>query len=100
MYASIRRTTARAGSTGEATRRIEESFVALLSRVPGLLAYYVVDTGDNNLVTVSIFEDQAGAEESRRLAVGWVKDSLASILSSPVEVVSGEVVVHKVPETS
>lgn len=42
---------------------------------PGFVAYFGVDHGDGDVATVSIFEDEAGAEESNRRAAGWVKDN-------------------------
>jgi hypothetical protein len=59
------------------------------------LAYYVIDTGEGELATVSIFETKTGEKESNRVAAGWVKETLSGGLLGPVEITSGEVVAHK-----
>ena len=95
MYASIRRGKANPGATAEIAQRVKDSFVPIISQVPGFVAYYVVNLGDDMLATVSIFENQAGAEESARRAADWVKQDLAPLMASPLEIMVGEVVVHK-----
>jgi hypothetical protein len=48
-------------------------------------------TGAGEIATVSVFEDQAGAEESIRMAAEWVGNNLAALLPSPPEITAGEV---------
>ena len=95
MYASVRRYKMEPGSVEELMRRVEEGFVPIISKGPGFVAYYVLDAGDGVVASISVFEDQAGAEESNRMAADWVKENLASLLPNPPEVTAGEVMVHK-----
>ena len=95
MYLSIRRGEANPGAAPEIARQVKDGFVPIISEVPGFKAYYMVDLGENMLATVSVFEDQAGAEESNRQAADWVKQNLAPLMASPLEIMTGEVVVHK-----
>ncbi len=44
---------------------------------------------------MSVFEDQAGAEESTRMAGNYVKDNLASLMLNPLEITAGEVSTHE-----
>ena len=94
MYATVRRYE---GVTDprEAARRVKEGFVPLISQVPGFLAYYWVDAGGNVMVSTSIFENQAGAEESNRRAADWVRQNIAALLPNPPQITAGEVVVQK-----
>jgi len=95
MYAAIRRYKAKAGaSISELTRRAQEGFVPLVSALPGFVAYYGVVAENNVLVTVSIFEDQAGEEESTRQAAEWVKQNIAEFIEGPPEVTTGSVDWH------
>ena len=94
MYASIRRY--KASSVDEAMGRVSEGFVPLISKGPGFIAYYVLDAGDGVVASISLFETQAGAEESNRLAATWVKENIAPLVSGPPEITAGEVKVHKV----
>jgi hypothetical protein len=57
------------------------------------LAYYALNAG--KIATVSVFEDQAGAEESIRMAADWVRQNLASLLPNPPEITAGEVEAHE-----
>ena len=65
MYAAVRRYE---GITdpAEAGRLVGESFLPLLEHVPGFIAYYWIDAGDGVMASVSVFDDQAGADKSVR----------------------------------
>jgi hypothetical protein len=79
----------------EITRQVNKGFVPIISKAPGFLAYYLVDAGDDIGATVSVFQNQAGAEESNRMAADWVKQNIASLVASAPEITAGEVVAHK-----
>ncbi|MDH6544825.1 hypothetical protein ACFXJO_01440 [Streptomyces lavendulae] len=91
MYAVVRRYE-RVSDPAEAGRRVDEGFVPLLRQVPGFVAYYWVDAGGGVMVSMSVFEDQAGAEASIKRAADFVRDNLASLLPEPPQVTAGEVV--------
>ncbi|MCX5589117.1 hypothetical protein OHA91_36305 [Streptomyces erythrochromogenes] len=91
MYAVIRRYEG-VTDPAEAGRLVDEGFVTLLRRVPGFVAYYWVDAGDAVMVSTSVFEDRAGADESVRRAADFVRDNLASLLPNPPQVTAGQVV--------
>jgi hypothetical protein len=95
MYAAIRRYQVDPGSVDEVTRGINEDFLPIIKEVSGFQAYYVVDAGDGRLATVSVFEDQAGAEESTRKAGDYIRQNMASLLPDPPEVLQGEVVAQE-----
>jgi hypothetical protein len=80
VYAAVRR------------RRVNEEFVPLIRQIPGLLAYYWIDAGNGVMVSTSVFENEAGAEESIKKAADFVRDNLASLLPNPPQVMSGQVV--------
>ncbi|WP_254878663.1 hypothetical protein [Streptomyces sp. NA04227] len=64
----------------------------LLRQVPGFVAYYWIDAGDGVMVSVSVYDNQAGADESVRRAADFVRNNLASLLPHPPQVTSGQVV--------
>jgi hypothetical protein len=74
---------------------VEQGFVPIISKAPGFVAYYVVDAGNDVVASVSVFQDQAGAEESNRMAADWVKENIASLVSGAPEITAGAVTVHK-----
>ncbi|ATZ22288.1 hypothetical protein SLAV_01820 [Streptomyces lavendulae subsp. lavendulae] len=91
MYAVVRRYE-RVSDPAEAGRRVDEGFVPLLRQVPGFVAYYWVDAGGGVMLSMSVFEDQAGAEASIKRAADFVRDNLASLLPEPPQVTAGQVV--------
>ncbi|MFE7185094.1 hypothetical protein [Streptomyces erythrochromogenes] len=91
MYAVIRRYEG-VTDPAEAGRLVDEGFVTLLRRVPGFVAYYWVDAGDGVMVSTSVFDDRAGADESVRRAADFVRENLASLLPNPPQVTAGQVV--------
>ena len=95
MYASIRRYKTSPGAAAELAQRVNQGFVPIISQAPGFVAYYVVDAGNDVVASVSVFQDQAGAEESNRMAADWVKENIASLLTGPPEITAGAVTVHK-----
>jgi hypothetical protein len=94
MYAAIRHYEG-VTDPSEVARRVDEGFVPLMSQIPGFLAYYWVDAGGSVMVSTSIFEEQAGAEESDRRAANWTQQNIAALLPNPPQITVGEVVAHK-----
>ncbi|MET7330406.1 hypothetical protein [Nonomuraea sp. NPDC005650] len=91
MYATMRRYEGVTDSA-EAARRVSEGFVPLIRPIPGFVSYFWVDAGDGVMVSTTVFEDRAGAEESTRKAADFVRESLASLFPNPPQVTVGEVV--------
>ncbi len=92
MYASIRYY--KTAKPEEVIRRVREHFVPLISQAPGFQAYYLVHAGQDVTISVSIFDTRAGAEESNRLAQGWVRQSVQPLLMGEPNMHTGEVVAH------
>ena len=81
------------GSVGELMRRLDEGLMPVISAAPGYVAYYVIDSGDGVVSAVSIFDDEATAQASNRLAESWVRENLGPMVPGPAEVISGRVMV-------
>jgi len=79
------------GSVDEVIQRINEGFLPNIKDVSGFHAYYALEAGLGRLVTVSVFEDRAGIEESTRMAADWIRENMASLFPDPPEVLEGEV---------
>jgi heme-degrading monooxygenase HmoA len=91
MYAIVR--------TYESSPELADALVArqddvkqLISEIDGFEAYYLVRTPDG-AVSVSVYDDEAGAHESTRRAAAWVGENLAELAVAPPRVAAGEVVV-------
>ncbi|HKP18856.1 MAG TPA: hypothetical protein VJT84_10270 [Gaiellaceae bacterium] len=90
MYATIR---SYSGSTDlvDALLDHQNDIRQLINGIGGFRAYYLVRTGGGNALTISVFDDEGGAEESTRLAAGWIRDNLSDLSVTPPQVTSGEV---------
>jgi hypothetical protein len=96
MYISVRRYNLTDGeSVEEITRRVQEGFVPILSQSPGFIAYTIVDAGEGVAASITVFGDQAGAEESNRRAAEWVKQNMAQSFAGPPQITAGPVTLHK-----
>jgi hypothetical protein len=57
--------------------------------------YFIVERGEG-VISISIFTDQAGAEESTRRAAAWVQQNLAGFFTGPPTVAIGSVWLHEI----
>jgi excisionase family DNA binding protein len=85
MYAGIRRYQMAPKLSAVISRQLKEGLSPLLRELPGFVAYYVVDTGDGVLLTVRIFENQAGVEDFDKIAMGWATQNLEAFVSDIAE---------------
>jgi hypothetical protein len=91
MYAAIRKYSLIPVSIKEVMRRIEGGFLPLISETPGFFAYYALKVRENELVTISIFDTLAEAQESTPLALDWVQKYIADLVQGDPEVTVGRV---------
>ncbi|MBI1881420.1 MAG: hypothetical protein HYR94_24840 [Chloroflexi bacterium] len=96
MYLSIRRYEGvDPASVDEIFQLVEEGFVPIISEGSGFIAFYALDAENGVLASISIFENQAEAKQSNRLAAVWVQENLAHLLPQPPQITAGELRVHK-----
>src|SRR5690242_12352177 len=93
MHITIRRYRGVTGSRAEIERGVQGA-IPLLKQAPGYIGWYFVDAGNGTWASVSIFEDQAGAEQSTRIAGDYIRQHMAQHIPNPPEVTMGEVVVQ------
>ncbi len=96
MFVAIRYYQTAPDSTDEVVRRVKEGFVPIIRDTQGFVSYFILvpSEREDELVSVSVFEDRSGAEESNERAEDWVKENLSELLPLP-EVAAGEVVVYE-----
>lgn len=78
----------------ELAAAVESGFVPIVREVPGFLDYFLVETGEG-AISISVYTDQAGAEESTRRAADWVQQTIADIFAGPPVVTTGSVWVRE-----
>jgi len=91
MYAVIR---AYAGNSDLADALVEheDEIRQLIGGIDGVKAYYLLKLAEGTS-TVSVFEDQAGAEQSSRMAANWLAENLPDLSVAPPYVTAGDVLV-------
>jgi hypothetical protein len=99
MYAIIRRYNRKGSwdtkSLEDFKQRIESRYVPRVQDIRGFHSYFVVGVSEQELVTIGIFEDKAGAAESVRRAADFVKnDPLKDQLGTP-QTTEGELLLSR-----
>jgi heme-degrading monooxygenase HmoA len=64
-----------------------------ISGIDGFRAYYLIRTENGDGVSVSVYDDKGGAEESTRVAGEWIRENLPELKVSPPNVSAGEAVI-------
>jgi len=93
MHLTIRKYRKVEGDRKQIEEIVNREFVPLISKIDGFNDFYAFFADDGILMSVSVFRDAKGAEESVRTAARWVEQRLAKLLlekTSP-EVTSGDV---------
>jgi hypothetical protein len=91
MYASVRTYAGNAG-LADTLAEHESDIRQVIGGINGFKGYYLVKGGDAT-TSISVFEDQAGAEESNRAAAAWLAENLPDLGVKPPQVTAGEVVI-------
>ena len=80
----------------ELKRKVDESLMPSLSKLPGFSGYYLIEAGDGVMSSINLFDTSAQADESNRVAATWLREEkLETVLPNPPKVTGGEVIVHK-----
>ena len=90
MYATVRRYT-----DPELAERLKEradDVLAIVSEIPGLRAYYLVEAEDET-ISVTVYDDEASATASNQAAAAWLSENMPGVAASHVSV--GDVVVSR-----
>ena len=88
MYVTIRRYK-NAGDLIDAMTARSDEVEDVISGIPGFVSYFASRDGDS-MTSVSVFDNEAGAEESTRKAAEWVRANVKSMPGAP-DVSDGEV---------
>ena len=82
---------------GKAARLVGESFIPLISKIPGFIEYFFVDAGNGVMVSASVFKTSKGEEESTMKAKQWILNNpeATAALPNPPHITAGKVVGYK-----
>ena len=97
MHATVRRYEGVDQSrTDELTKKVGETLLPSLSKLPGFEGYYLIEAGNGVMSSIGFFDTSVHADESTRVAATWVREEkLETALPNPPKVTGGEVIVHK-----
>ena len=85
----------------ELTRKIGESLMPNLSKLPGFGGYYLVESENGVFTSFGLFDSSAQAEESTRVAANWVREEkLETVLPNAPKITSGEIIAQKLTNGS
>jgi hypothetical protein len=98
MYASFRRYRMGAGSMDDAMHLADTEFADRLAEEPGFVDYQVVATGDDMVVSMTIFDSEEQCLVSNDLAADFVREHLGPFQIESLEVFGGEVMVSRAAE--
>jgi hypothetical protein len=96
MHATIRRYEGvDKNRTDELSRKVNETLVPKLSKLPGFKGYFLIDDGQGIMSSFGLFETPTQADDSTRIVASWVRDEkLESALPNEPKITSGKVVAH------
>jgi hypothetical protein len=97
MHATIRRYEGiDQGRTEELTKKVGESLLPRLSKMPGFKSYHLIEADNGVMSSIDFFDTSVEADESNRVAATWVRgEKLETALPNPPKVTGGEVIVEK-----
>jgi len=95
MYATVRRYEGvDKARTEEVTKKVGDSLMPRLSKLPGFNGYFLIEAGEGVITSLGFFENSTQAHESTRVAATWVREeNLESALPNTPKITAGEITV-------
>jgi hypothetical protein len=94
-FASLRRYRLRSGSVPELAHVVDKGFAEKIQAMDGFEAYHALDCGKGELLSISLFSDQATAEQSDERALALISRELSGFEMERSEVIGGRVIVSR-----
>ena len=92
MYATVRSYAGSNSKLVDALVENEDEVKRIISEIDGFRAYYLLRTADG-AVSVSVYDDEAGAEVDASSAGAWIRENLPDVSVAAPTVSAGEVVI-------
>lgn len=96
MHATIRRYDGvDQNRSAELTRKVNETLVPKLERLPGFKGYYLMDAGNGVFSSLGLFETPEQGVESSNLVATWIREEkFETVLPNVPTIISGKIVAH------
>ncbi|HLV98385.1 MAG TPA: antibiotic biosynthesis monooxygenase [Ktedonobacterales bacterium] len=95
MYTVVRLYKTKPGAFDQISEKVQAGFISIISSAPGFRGYYMVNTLNDTLMTITMFDDQAGAYQSTTTAAKWIKANIADLIETPPTIIAGEATIHE-----
>ena len=94
MHATIRRYDGvDQNRSAELTRKVNESLVPKLEKLPGFKGYFLIEAGNGVFSSLGLFETPEQGMESTKLVTTWIREEkLETILPNEPTITSGKIV--------
>lgn len=94
MFASIRKYS-NCTDAREVNRIASEQIGSAFKDLPGFVSYTIIDSGNNTVLSISVFEDRQQIERANERAREIVQSTdLSKLITNPPEITVGEVLSH------
>ena len=96
MHATIRRYDGvDQNRSAELTRKVNETLVPKLEKLPGFAGYFLVEAGNGIFSSLSLFETPEQSMESSKFVATWIRDeNLQTLVPNEPKITNGIVVAH------
>jgi hypothetical protein len=96
MFATIRRYDGvDQNRSAELTRKVNESLLPKLNKLPGFAGYWLIEAGDGVFSSLSLFETPEQGMESTKAVATWLRDEkLDTVIPNEPKITSGKVIVN------
>ena len=80
----------------ELGRKVNESLIPKLSKLPGFKGYFLMEAGEGVVRSTSLFDTLAQAEDSTRVAAEWTQEEkLEKLIPNAPKVTVRKVIAHE-----
>ena len=80
----------------ELTRKVNESLIPRLSKLPGFKGYYMMEAGEGSVRSTTLFDTSSQAEDSTRIAAEWMQEEkLEKLVPNAPKVTVRKVMAHE-----
>jgi hypothetical protein len=96
MHATIRRYDGvDQNRSAELTRKVNETLVPKLEKLPGFAGYFLLEGGNGVFMSLGLFETPEQDLESTKLVASWLRDEkLDTVIPNETKITSGKIVAH------
>jgi hypothetical protein len=80
----------------ELGRKVNESLIPKLSKLPGFKGYFLMEAGEGVVRSTTLFDTLAQAEDSTRVAAEWTQEeNLEKLIPNAPKVTVRKVIAHE-----